>query len=279
MKQVSTSLNVFLLALVILLSSPALLAGEKHVIVTADVDVDAGLITLFGDFSDFDENPLVVTLNGVELNLLSVLPFEIMADLPGDIQPGTHRVAVCTEEEDDDDLCPDFDDDQEFNELDVTIGGGGPPGADGAVGLACWDTNGNGACDTDTEDPDGSGVCDVLDCQGADGEILIVTQAISFSPTSTGAGPTAFWTATVTCPPSHPTLLHGYIGLTGTPTGTTGARIAFAPQVGSRIVLERIDLQITTADHPNPTTCQLAWRRPAQRPNTTGLSCVAICST
>ncbi len=40
-------------------------------IVTAEVNVDAGLITLFGDFSDeFGEKPLVVTLNGVELDLL-----------------------------------------------------------------------------------------------------------------------------------------------------------------------------------------------------------------
>ena len=52
MKRVSTSLYIVLLALVILLSSPALVAGEKHVIVAAEVDVDAGLITLFGDFSD-----------------------------------------------------------------------------------------------------------------------------------------------------------------------------------------------------------------------------------
>lgn len=161
MKQVSTSLNVFLLALVILLSSPALAAEEKHVIVTAEVDVDAGLITLFGDFSDeFGEKPLVVTLNGVELSLLNVFLDEIMLDeimaiLPPDILPGTHRVAVCTvedgehgdsdgdyEEDDSDDddrpeLCPDFDDHQDFNELDVTIGAGGPqgpPGADGADG-------------------------------------------------------------------------------------------------------------------------------------------------
>ena len=48
----------------------------------------------------------------------------------------------------------------------------GEPGADGADGLACWDLNGNGACDIGTEDvnlPTPDGVCDTLDCQGEQG--------------------------------------------------------------------------------------------------------------
>jgi len=42
----------------------------------------------------------------------------------------------------------------------------GPPGADG---LPCWDLDGNGACDTATEDMDGDGACGVSDCQGPQG--------------------------------------------------------------------------------------------------------------
>ena len=42
-------------------------------------------------------------------------------------------------------------------------------GAPGANGLSCWDLNGNGTCDVETEDKDGNGVCDSADCQGDDG--------------------------------------------------------------------------------------------------------------
>ncbi len=48
----------------------------------------------------------------------------------------------------------------------------GVPGADGAPGadgLACWDLDGNGACDLGTEDIDTSGSCDALDCQAPGG--------------------------------------------------------------------------------------------------------------
>lgn len=44
----------------------------------------------------------------------------------------------------------------------------GDPGQPGLEGLACWDANGNRMCDGG-EDQDGSGGCDVLDCQGAQG--------------------------------------------------------------------------------------------------------------
>ena len=46
-------------------------------------------------------------------------------------------------------------------------GADGPPGAggtDGTDGQACWDLNGNGAGDLDTEDLNGDGVVDVKDC-------------------------------------------------------------------------------------------------------------------
>ncbi|MHC4696037.1 MAG: hypothetical protein ACYTFA_04760 [Planctomycetota bacterium] len=44
-------------------------------------------------------------------------------------------------------------------------GPAGPPGADGR---ACWDLNGNGVCERE-EDVVLDGVCDALDCRGADG--------------------------------------------------------------------------------------------------------------
>ncbi|HZJ64992.1 MAG TPA: hypothetical protein VFD36_15885, partial [Kofleriaceae bacterium] len=54
-------------------------------------------------------------------------------------------------------------------------GATGADGASGARGLHCWDLNGNGLCDMDseggfTEDTDHSGECDALDCQGPEGQ-------------------------------------------------------------------------------------------------------------
>lgn len=43
----------------------------------------------------------------------------------------------------------------------------GDPGDQGPPGLACWDLNGNGQPDPDTEDLNGDGVVDVHDCQAA----------------------------------------------------------------------------------------------------------------
>lgn len=48
-------------------------------------------------------------------------------------------------------------------------GAKGDPGAAGLDGLACWDLDGNGACDLASEDTDADGACTVLDCQGAGG--------------------------------------------------------------------------------------------------------------
>ncbi len=45
----------------------------------------------------------------------------------------------------------------------------GVNGTSGTDGVACWDLNGDGVCDP-SEDVDGSGNCDVDDCQGAPGE-------------------------------------------------------------------------------------------------------------
>jgi len=48
-------------------------------------------------------------------------------------------------------------------------GSQGPAGSAGANGLSCWDLDGNGACDTGTEDVNGDGACGAQDCQGPAG--------------------------------------------------------------------------------------------------------------
>lgn len=48
-------------------------------------------------------------------------------------------------------------------------GGTGPQGDVGFDGLHCWDLNGNGLFDPDTEDFDGDELATVWDCRGADG--------------------------------------------------------------------------------------------------------------
>jgi hypothetical protein len=54
---------------------------------------------------------------------------------------------------------------------------------------SCWDTNGNGVCDLLTEDINGDGKCDALDCQGRQG--LQGPAGPMGSPGQTGpAGPT-----------------------------------------------------------------------------------------
>jgi len=45
------------------------------------------------------------------------------------------------------------------------------PGPSGADGLNCWDLNGSGTCDTETEDKTDDGTCDALDCQGQPAEV------------------------------------------------------------------------------------------------------------
>jgi len=47
---------------------------------------------------------------------------------------------------------------------------GGDDGHDGDDGISCWDLNGNGVADLDTEDTNGDGVVDALDCQGEPGK-------------------------------------------------------------------------------------------------------------
>ncbi|WP_201741809.1 hypothetical protein [Flagellimonas alvinocaridis] len=52
---------------------------------------------------------------------------------------------------------------------DSVTGGKGDKGDPGKDGLACWDLNGNGMADVDTEDFNNDGEVNALDCQGAPG--------------------------------------------------------------------------------------------------------------
>ena len=48
-----------------------------------------------------------------------------------------------------------------------TNGVDGAQGVQGEHGVSCWDLNGNGACDTGTEDTNNDGICDLHDCEFA----------------------------------------------------------------------------------------------------------------
>jgi len=56
-----------------------------------------------------------------------------------------------------------------------TIGATGATGPTGDNGTACWDLNDDEVCDLGTEDPNGDGVCDALDCAGPPGPIVLDT--------------------------------------------------------------------------------------------------------
>lgn len=46
----------------------------------------------------------------------------------------------------------------------------GKPGEPGKDGVSCWDLDGNGVCDLASEDKNGDGKCDALDCIGPQGK-------------------------------------------------------------------------------------------------------------
>jgi hypothetical protein len=50
----------------------------------------------------------------------------------------------------------------------------------GADGVHCWDLNSNTECDTEIEDVNCDGKCDVLDCRGRDGEDGMVFTACCY---------------------------------------------------------------------------------------------------
>ncbi len=76
-------------------------ADAKLVITSAVVDLEADTITVFGDSSD--KKPLVVTLDGVPLELLRTYRSEIVAFLPDEVAAGAHRVAVCRVDDNEED--------------------------------------------------------------------------------------------------------------------------------------------------------------------------------
>jgi len=75
--------------------------------------------------------------------------------------------------------------DGDFNSLDCqgvagadgADGAAGPQGDQGPQGLACWDLNANGVGDL-SEDANGDGSFDTLDCQGPSGSDQIVAQGV-----------------------------------------------------------------------------------------------------
>ncbi len=52
------------------------------------------------------------------------------------------------------------------------IGDVGDEGDKGDKGDSCWDVNQNGVCDPITEDDNGDGICDLLDCDGPAGAVF-----------------------------------------------------------------------------------------------------------
>lgn len=98
----------------------------------------------------------------------------------------------------------------------------GPTGTNGTNGLACWDTNGNGINDP-SEDINGDGLWNSLDCQGAAGPAgpagpTGAAGAQGATGPAGAAGPTG---ATGVAGPAGPTGPAGSAGATG-PTGAAG---------------------------------------------------------
>ena len=130
---------VFLM--MILFSSSWLMAKDE--IMISSVDVNGDIMTLFGEFeikagkssksSKGGGDPIVVTLNGVVLEILSESANELEVRLPTGLEQGTHRVAVCEAK---DKECPDLEKHQLGNQIDITLGFQliGPQGDPGPTG-------------------------------------------------------------------------------------------------------------------------------------------------
>ncbi|MFN0247103.1 MAG: collagen-like protein [Kofleriaceae bacterium] len=81
-------------------------------------------------------------------------------------------------------------------------GTNGTNGQSGSAGLACWDLNGNAACDVATEDTSNDGACSAIDCRGPQGP--------AGSVTTLGQGAAAvFGTGVLTLAPSEAAAIPG----------------------------------------------------------------------
>ena len=67
-------------------------------------------------------------------------------------------------------------------------GAAGTPGTDGDPGLACWDLDGNGIGDVATEDKNGDGVVDALDCQAGADPVAAAVEAAKIESCATCHG-------------------------------------------------------------------------------------------
>jgi len=130
------------------------------------------------------------------------------------------------------------------DEYDLTIGAVGPPGPEGPRG-----PKGDDGAPGPTGEPGPPGP------PGPTGELKIVSSPLpqGFNPGTT--------TVSVSCPDTHPTAIHGYLGWK--PGNLTGTSIGFSPISGISLVVNAVTCDVTGLfqSTPNP------------------LLCVAICST
>ncbi len=109
----------------------------------------------------------------------------------------------------------------------------GEMGTPGAGGQACWDLDGNAACDPATEDTNNDETCDVGDCIGPEGPAgpagtagqlgvgVFGTASVTITSTS-GATPIPGLTTTVTVPAASAVMISTDGGLGTTDTTETG---------------------------------------------------------
>jgi type VI secretion system Hcp family effector len=95
--------------------------NRDPVIISASADVEAERLTIRGLY--FGRSAPHVTLAGTELTVLSSSPFEILAALPPELEPGSYLLTVRQRHRD-----------KRSETFDVTIGAIGPPGPTGPQG-------------------------------------------------------------------------------------------------------------------------------------------------
>ncbi len=116
---------------------------------------------------------------------------------------------------------------------DGTNGTNGSNGSNGSAGLACWDLNGNAACDVAQEDRTGDLACTVADCQGAVGPQGPQGPA---GATAGQAAGTALGNALLTLAPDDAALIPG-LSVSVTVPGT-GQYLALVTTNGSGAIVD-----------------------------------------